>query len=190
MRAPLALAAASTALRNLVEGGLAQVNLAGVIDGGITVSALAPDLIDTASLDAPPRLNLFLFHAAFDAGQRIANAPVDIDMRYLVTAYARDEAVTEMLLGRAMFVLHETPILTPDALRGLLDPARLPPALQPFAASGLADEIEEMRITPQPMSFDDAASVWSAIRCTYRPTLAYRVTLTLGQTTAAPSRTA
>lgn len=192
MSTPLAPAAVSAALRNLIDAGFVEANLAGAIGSSITVSAVAPDLIDTEASDALPQLNIFLFHAAHNPGwrnaalpsrdaqgRRSANAPLALDLHYLVTAYARTDAAAEMLLGHAMFLLHETPRMNAAVLRRLLDPLSLPPALLALADTGLADQAEVLRITPLPLSFDDASKLWSAIKAEYRPTAAYHVSVAL-----------
>jgi Pvc16 N-terminal domain len=195
---PLALAAVSAALRNLIDAGFVEANLAGAIGSSVSVSAVAPDLVDTESSDALPQLNIFLFHASHNAdwrnaalpsrdpqGRRASNAPLALDLHYLVTAYARTDAAAEMLLGHAMFVLHEMPRLNAAALRRLLGPLSLPPALVALADTGLADQAEVLRINPMPMSFDDVSKLWSAIKADYRPTAAYQVTVALIQGTRA-----
>jgi hypothetical protein len=189
---PLALAGVTAALRNLIDAGFVEANLAGAIGSSITVSAVAPDLIDADASDALPQLNIFLFHASHNAGwrnaalpsrdpqgHRTANAPLALDLQYLLTAYARTDAAAEMLLGHAMFLLHETPRLDAAALRRLLDPLSLPPALLALAGTGLPDQAEALRIVPVPLSFDDASKLWSAIKSEYRPTAAYQVSVAL-----------
>jgi hypothetical protein len=196
MSTPLALAAVTTALRNLVETGFVDAGLAGAIGSSVTVSAVAPDRVDTEAADALPQLNIFLLHAtpnpgwrnaalpSRDAqGHRAANAPLALDLHYLVTAYAASDAVAEMLLGQAMFLLHETPQLNAAMLQRLLSPLLLPPTLAALADTGLADQAEVLRITPVPLSFDDVSKLWSAIKAEYRPTAAYQVSVALIEAT-------
>ena len=51
------------------------------------------------------------------SGRRTTNAPLALDLHYLLTAYARTDAAAEILLGYAMHLLHETPVLDAAALR-------------------------------------------------------------------------
>ena len=75
------------------------------------------------------RINLFLFQATENAGwrnyglparaangDRISNPPLALDLSYLLTAYGSGPLHAEALLGYAMFVLHEMPVLTRDAI--------------------------------------------------------------------------
>ena len=192
MSTPLALGAVTAALRNLIDAGFVDANLAGALGTSVTVSAVAPDDIDVDATDALPQLNVFLFQAApnggwrnaqlpsHDAsGRRASNPPLALDLHYLVTAYARTDAVAEMLLGHAMFLLHEHARLSAVALRALLDPLALPPALLALANTGLPDQAEVIKITPTPLSFDENSKIWAALQSKYRPTAAYHVSVVL-----------
>jgi hypothetical protein len=50
-------------------------------------------------------------------GQRLTNHPLALNLHYLVTAYGKDELNGEILLGRTMQILHETPVPTRQAVR-------------------------------------------------------------------------
>lgn len=198
MSSPLAIGAVSAVLRNLLDNGL--VDISGTL-GPVTVSALAPDRIDLDAADAAPRLNLFMHHAGENAawrnrelpsrnalGDRIANPPLALDLDYLVTAYGFADLQAEILLGYAMHILHERPMLDRAAIRRALDPSpldvsMLPPAFQALAASDLADQFEAVRITPVPMSSDEMSKLWSAVQMHYRPSAAYRVSVLLIEAT-------
>ena len=72
-------------------------------------------------------------------GERLTNPPLALDLRYLVTAYGREEFHSETLLGYAMQVLHENPVLTRQMVDATLKPA-LPPGVT--LPPGLTDEEE------------------------------------------------
>jgi len=57
MSSALALGAVSAVLRNLLDNGLIDVSS---VLGPVTVSAVAPDRIDTDAPNAAPQINLFL----------------------------------------------------------------------------------------------------------------------------------
>ncbi len=194
MSSPLAIGAVSAVLRNLLDNGL--IDIGGVL-GPVTVSALAPDRIDTEAADAAPRLNIFLHqvlpNAAWrnrelpsraPAGERLTNAPLALDLHYLITAYGVADFQAEILLGYAMHLLHERPVLDRAAIRRALDPSpldvsMLPPAFQALAASDLADQLEGVRITPVPMNTDEMSKIWSAAQTHFRPSAAYQVSVVL-----------
>lgn len=192
MSTPLAIGAVSEALRNFIDAGFVQANLAGAVGASVTVSAIAPDLIDLDSANEPPRLNLFLYQVVPNTqlrnelqpwhdsqGRRSSNPPLAVNLHYLLTAYGRSDAVAEMILGTAMGLLHETPRLTPAMLRALLDPAALPPTLLALADTRIADQTELIRITPTVQTVDEAFKFWTALQSPYRPSVAYEVSVVL-----------
>lgn len=195
MSTPLAIGAVSEALRNLIDAGFVNANLAGAVGASVTVSAIAPDLIDLESPAEPPRLNVFLYQVVpnsalrndampwHDArGRRGSNPPLALNLHYLLTAYARSDAVAEMILGTAMQLLHETPRLTAAMLRALLDPAALPPTLLALADTHIAEQAELIRITPTVQTVDEAFKFWTALQSPYRPSVAYEVSAVLIET--------
>jgi hypothetical protein len=194
MSSPLAIGAVSAVLRNLLDNGL--VDISGVL-GPVTVSVVAPDRVDVDEANFAPRLNLFMHQALPNAawrnrelpsraptGERITNAPLALDLHYLVTAYGVADFQAEILLGYAMHLLHERPLLDRAAIQRALDPSpldvsMLPPAFQALAASDLAEQIEAVRITPVAMNTDELSKLWSASQSHYRPSAAYQVSVVL-----------
>ena len=155
MSSPLAIGAVSAVLRNLLDNGFIDVGT-----GPVKVTAVAPDLVKLDEPEEPPSLNLFLWRVtrnqgwanaalpAFDGnGTRLTNTPLALDLHYLLTAYGGSDFQAEILLGYAMHLLHERPVLDRDAIRRALNPSpldvgMLPPAFQALAASDLADQVE------------------------------------------------
>lgn len=194
MSSPLAIGAVSAVLRNLLDNGIVDQVALGTT---VLVTATAPDLIHLDSAEDPPQLNLFLYGVTANAGlrnnglpsrssrgDRLSNPPLALDLHYLVTAYGRSDFQAEILLGYAMYLLHERPMLDRPAIRRALDPSpldvsMLPPTFQVLAASDLADQIEAIRITPESMSTEEMSKVWMAIQSHYRPSAAYQVSVVL-----------
>jgi hypothetical protein len=195
MSSPLAIGAVSAVLRDLLDNGLIDANSA--MGGPVTVSAVAPDTIDLAS-PLTPRLNLFLYQVAPNpawrnqgqpsrsaaTGERLTNAPLALDLYYLLTAYASLDFQAEILLGYAMHLLHERPVLGPAAIRDALGGSALgaglmPPAFDALVASDLADQVEQIKVTQLVQSSDDMSKLWSAIQSKYRPSSAYQVSVVL-----------
>lgn len=201
MSSPLAIGAVSAVLRNLLDNGLIEAGAA--LGTTVTVSAVAPDTIDLDNAEEPPRLNLFLHQVSPNAawrnaslpsvgrnGERSANAPLALDLHYLLTAYGRADFHAEVLLGYAMHLLHERPWLDRAAIRRALDPSpldvsMLPPAFQALAASDLADQVEAIKVTPSAMNWDEMSKLWSALQSNYRPSAAYQVSVVLIEATRA-----
>ena len=99
MSSPLAIGAVSAVLRNLLDNGLIEAGAA--MGTSVAVSAVAPDTIDLDNADDPPRLNLFLYQVTPNrgwsnvglpsrsgvSGERLTNAPLALDLHYMLTAY-------------------------------------------------------------------------------------------------------
>ena len=204
MSSPLAIGAVSAVLRNLLDNGLVDV---GVPLSPVTVTAVAPDRIDLDDAEATPSLNLFLYRTSsnqgwaemglpsFDGnGTALAHPPLALNLHYLLTAYGVADFEAEILLGYAMHLLHERPVLDRAAIRRALDPSPLgpsilPPAFQALTVSDLADQLEAVTITREPMDTEELSRLWSAIQTHYRPTAAYIVSVVLIEARK-PSRTA
>jgi hypothetical protein len=189
MSSPLAIAAVTAVLKNFLENSITEVATA--LGGTVTVSAEPPDRIDIATA-SPDRINLFLFQATENAGwrnyglpmrngngDRISNPPLALDLSYLLTAYGSGPLHAEALLGYAMFVLHEMPVLTQDAIRAITLATPDPPLLAGLKASELADQIEQIKIAPQTMSVEELSKIWSALLTQYRPTAVYKASVVL-----------
>lgn len=204
MSSALALGAVSAVLRNLLDNGMVE---AGPAVGTVKVTAVAPDTIKPDDPNAGPSLNLFLYRVspnqgwrneglpARDAGgARLTNPPLALDLHFLVTAYGSSDFHAEILLGYAMSILHERPVLDRAAVRRALSPSPLgasilPPAFQALAASDLADQVESLKLTLEPLDTEEMSRLWSAIQAHYRPTAAYAVSVVLIQATK-PARAA
>lgn len=83
-----------------------------------------------------------------------------------------------------MQILHERPVLVRDAIRAALDPppgqGNLPQPLQDaLANSGLADQIEQIKFTPEYLNSEEMSKLWTAFQSNYRPTAAYQATVVL-----------
>jgi uncharacterized protein DUF4255 len=198
MSSALAIASVTAVLRNLLDNGMVDDRV-NVSVGSVTVSALAPDLIPLEQ-NAGSRLNLFLYQVTPNQGwrnvglpsrngdgDRLTNAPLALDLHYLLTAYAGHDLHAEILLGYGMQILHETPVLVRPAIRRALgapglvtDPeSALPPELEALGASELAEQVEAIKITPQPMNTEEVSRLWAAFQSRYRPSTPYMASVVL-----------
>ena len=193
----LAIAGVTAVLRDLLDSGAIEHQLTDTLGAGVTVSALPPDQIAIEGAAATPRLNLFLHqvtpNAALrnnllplrdSAGRRTANPPLAVDLHYLLTAYGVQELQAEVLLGYALLMLHETPVLTREAIRTALQPdpvsaALLPSVFQALRSADLAEQVELLKITPQALGGEEMSRLWSALHARYRPTVAFQVSVVL-----------
>ncbi|HKE00071.1 MAG TPA: DUF4255 domain-containing protein [Planctomycetota bacterium] len=195
----LAIASVTAVLKDLLNNGVIDHQLSGVV-GEVVVSALPPDRVLVAGQPETSRINLFLYRVTPNQswrneglpshasnGDRVSNPPLGLDLHYLVSAYGASELHAEILLGYALQLLHETPVLTRDAIRRTLAPPSpvpgadpiLPPPWNALVASELADQVELIRLTPQTLSTEEVSKLWSAIQSHYRPTAAYQASVVL-----------
>jgi len=197
MSSPLAIAAVTAVLRDLLNNGLIDHNITGSLGSNVDVTVAPPDIIPVDAATGRTQLNLFMYQVTPNAGwrneglpsrdgrgARLTNPPLALDLHYLLTAYGSADLHSEILLGYAMHLLHETPALDRQAIRtalsgGTVPGAILPPAFQALSAADLADQVEQIRITPVTMSTEEMSKLWAALQAHYRPTAAYHVSVVL-----------
>ncbi len=96
----LAIAGVTAVLRDLLNDGLINHNVSGVLGSTVTVSVLPPDRVLTAGTSEVSQLNLFLHQITPNTGwrneglpsrdgagrQRLSNPPLALDLHYLLSA--------------------------------------------------------------------------------------------------------
>jgi hypothetical protein len=193
----LAIAAVTAVLKDLLNNGLIDHNVTGAVGGNVTVSALPPDRVFAPGVQEGNQLNLFLYQVApnvgwrniglpsrDERGGRLTNPPLALDLHYLLTAYGAEDLHAEVLLGYAMQLLHETPVLTRQSIRTALQPSPvngsiLPPTLQALSASELGDQVEQIKIIATALNSEEMSKLWTALQARYRPTAAYHVSVVM-----------
>lgn len=197
MSTALAIASVTHVLKDLLNNGLIDHDITGIMGGNVLVTAVAPDRIDTSANELS-QLNLFMYLVTANTGwnaqgmpslnnngNRISNPPLALDLHYLLSAYGAVELHTEILLGYGMQLLHENPVLSKNAIQNSLSPPLnvsgndLPARLKSLSTSELADQVEQIKITPQPLNLDEISKLWSAFQAKYRPSSAYKITVVL-----------
>jgi len=170
--------------------------------GNVTVSSQAPDLVQNSlgtGSTLQNQVNLFLHQVTPNAAWRniglpslgadgrtqLQNPPLALDLHYLLTAYGSGDWQAEALLGYAILMLHQNPVLARDdirsALNGLPLSNPLNPLSVPLGSSGLADQIEMIKITPSTLGREEMAWLWTALKADYRPTFPFQVSVVLIQ---------
>jgi uncharacterized protein DUF4255 len=191
----LAIGAASAVLRNVLDNGL--IDAVQAVGVPVKVTVKAPDLIVLDDPQFTPQLNLFLYRVSTNpgwrnaelpsrdsGGRRMTNPPLALDLHYLLTAYGREDLHAEILLGYGMHLLHERPVLDRPTIRKALslsplDPVILPDAFQSPPNAGLAEQLEMLKVTWEPMDTEAMSKLWSAVQSHYRPSAAYQVSVVL-----------
>lgn len=200
MNTALRIASVTQVMKDLLVNGLIDHDLSGAMQENIVVTALPPDKVPMTP--EASQLNLFMYCVTYNqgwnnaaypsfnqAGARISNPPLALDLHYLLSAYGSAELHNEILLGYGMQLLHQTPSLNRDAIRKALAPpdisglSSLPPSLQHLTASDLAEQAELIKITPEVLNIEDISKLWAAFGSKYRPTAAYKVTVVLIEST-------
>ena len=169
----LAIAAATATLRSLLIRGLGNSE--------VTVKPL-----DIARKGVTGnQINLFLYQTSIHAAWRnqpIPNQarsgengqpPLPLCLYYLVTAFGEgdDETKALQLLGKAMSVFHDHPLLGEDEIRQATQ--------TDVSGSDLHEQIERVRIEPQPLSLEEVSKLWAAFQTPYRITSAYKACVVL-----------
>jgi hypothetical protein len=193
----LAIASVTRLLKDLLNDALVNGDISSTVGTDVLVTARAPDTVLVSNGGAQPtQLNIFLHRVTPNAalrnmdlptrdlrGDLVARPRLALDLHYLITAYATEELHTEILLGYAMELFHENPILPREAIRNALQSgvngSLLPPAFQSAAASALAEQFELIKIVPQTLSMDDMSKLWTALQTHYRTTVAYQISVVL-----------
>lgn len=195
----LAIASVSAVLKDLLNNGIIDNDVSGAVGGNVTVSVLPPDRIMTEENGEPTQLNLYLYKVAPNNswrsaglptrdgnGERMANPPLALDLFYLLTSFGSEEYHAEILLGYAMQIMHEHPVLTRNAIRRALqtsplDNTILPPAFQSLTASDLADQVSLIKITPAQKGDEAMSNLWSAFQTQFRLSTVYQASVVLIQ---------
>jgi len=137
------------------------------------------------------QLNIFLYSTYYNTA--FSNAPVPHESRsgehacpplplvlkYMITAYgANDDDISgQQLMGQAMSILHDHPLLGPSDIEGITPD------------SGLQRQVERIRITPDTLTLDDISKLWTSFQSAeYRLSTGYEVSVVLIESTR-PGRT-
>lgn len=197
MSSALAIAGVSAVLQFYLRN--LYTPLTALFGGMVNVSAKAPDIVQEAFTAGSPenQVNLFLHQVTHNVGwrnqdlpsvgpdgsTRLSNPALALDLHYLLTAYGSEDWQAEALLGFALQMLHENPVLTRHDISHATsqlpvnDPGN--PLSTPLGAVGLADQIEMLKITPSKLGREEMAWLWTALKADYRPTFPFQVSVVL-----------
>jgi len=183
-----AIAAVTITLRNLLEP-VKDLSDASVIGSfPVDIAPTAEIVINNLPLDeaydfdnAKNQVNIFLYHVEHSAHWRnleipgkVKNGetgfpPLGLNLYYIITAYGQNnnEIIGHLLLGKAMTILHDHPVFSRQEIEAA------------FPDSFLHQQIERVRITPQPISLDDISKLWTGFQTQYKLSIAYQVSVVL-----------
>lgn len=186
MSSPLSIASVTSVIKSVLENGLIMHGATAVV-GELAVTALPPDRIPTGA-DERSQLNIYLYRitpntawrsipAAASAHGGAHSVPLSLDLHYLLTAYGERDYHAETLLGSAMELLHETPIITRETITPTLA------ALAERGGSGTSvfatviESIDRITLSPEFLSMEDLTKLWSALQARYRLSATYQASV-------------
>ncbi len=174
----LAIAATTSTLRNLL---LAQIPL---LDANLSDLEVTTQPLDAARKGVTKaQINLFLYQTVLNGAWRnldvprqvrageTGTPPLALNLHYLITAYGRGEtdndALSHRVMGGAMSVLHDHPVLGRSEIAVALP------------SNDLGEQFERLRITPLSMGLEEMSKLWMIFQTQYRISMAYEVTVLL-----------
>ncbi|MER6144914.1 DUF4255 domain-containing protein [Streptomyces sparsogenes] len=164
MSASTAIGMVSASLRSLLVSEMR-------LDPPVDVTVLAPDESGSAR-----RVNLFLYKVTENAflknqdqslrtgpPERVVDAPLSLNLFYLLTPHAPNDAVSgnaaaHQILGEAMRVFHENPVVPGDHLD-----------------AGLIDARERLQIATGTLSAEELNGMWTTFSQPFRLSVPYQV---------------
>jgi hypothetical protein len=164
MSASTAIGMVSASLRNLLVGEMR-------LNPALDVTILAPD-----EQGSDRRINLFLYKLEENPylknqdvtlrpgnPDRLAEAPLSLILFYLMTPYAPNDpqignATAHQILGEAMRVFHEHPVVPTS-----------------YLDSGLADARERLQIAGNALDPEELSRIWSTFSQPFRLSVLYQV---------------
>jgi hypothetical protein len=169
-----AIAAVTSALRTMIFTALSADSTV----AGAEVTARPPDRARQAITGN--QLNLFLYRTSIDAAWRNEDPPgtrpgeggqppLPLVLSYLITAYGEndDDLLSHRLLGLAMGVLNDRPVLSRAQIADL------------GIGSDLESQVDRVRVTPHPIPLDEISRMWATFATGYRISVSYDAAVVL-----------
>jgi len=185
MSSAFALAAVTAVIKYQIDNGFPQ-------SLHERISLLPPDRLNNGDANQN-RINLFLYMVTQNSGwhnidlpshnsegARIANPKLALDLHYLLTASGSGDYQSEILLGNAMQILHNSPVLRRDKIKKALD--NLPQDTlnrNEIIISKMEEQVEQIKITQQNLNIEEISKLWSSFQTNYRLTVSYLATVVL-----------
>jgi hypothetical protein len=177
MSTPLAIAAVTQTLVNVLGP------VTDAVTGPTSATVTARPLDKARNNINGHQLNVFLFGTTTDAAMRNqeiptivgrggaarTTPPLALTLHYLITAISADDedANAQRMLGRAMSILHDRPVLDRAAIQNALPDANL------------HEQVECVRFTPFAMSAEEISRLWTAFQTNYRLSTSYEASVVM-----------
>jgi hypothetical protein len=178
MSNPLAIAAVTATLRNLLQAGLAT-------DPDLNDVTVTMQPLDRARVNGNTanQMNVFLYHVLPSGAWRnsdipgrvrpgeTAGFPLGLNLYYLLTAFGKENDTTRpfshQIMGRALSILNDHPFLGSTEIQNALP------------NNDLWNQVERVRFTLQPFSVEEIAKLWTGFQTQYRLSVAYEAAVVL-----------
>lgn len=162
---------------------------AGMLPTDLQVTVSTPQAEDDTQNVEPTRVNMFLYRATENGALKnqmipgqghpseYGHPPLSLVLHYMLTAYGANddnglinETRAHFLLGSAMRVLHDYPVITDNLMTVNSPPTQI-------LHSSLRGEFEHIKLCLDPISLEDLSKVWTALTRPYRLSTAYTVSV-------------
>jgi hypothetical protein len=182
----LAIGGVSSTLRGLLQDRMQLPT--GVTRNDLRITVSTPQEDDDDDADGP-RINMFLYRTTENPALKnqmipgeghpgeYGHPPLSLVLHYLLTAYGTtddngvvNETLAHFLMGSAMRVMHDYPIIT-ESLLTVNSPAT------EILHESLRGEHERIKVCLDPISLEDLSKVWTALTRPYRLSAAYTVSV-------------
>ena len=175
----LAVATVTATLQRMLQAAVQQD-----IDG-LRVTTLPPGQIGSGTPETG--INLFLYQVSRNAAlkntdtlsNRTKGSPVKrqavLDLHYMISFYGNEtELEPQRLLGSVIRIFSDRPVLLPDLIQATI----ADPSFRFLADSTLANQVQQVTVSPVDLSLDDLSKVWSTFfQAPYRLSVTYKVTM-------------
>lgn len=179
----LAVATVTETLRQMLDAAINRD-----ISGGARATAVRPTGIDKSSTAGLPEVgvNVFLYQVIFNAERRNSDLPnrradgslmqrpkVALDLNYLLTFYGDEKQLEpQRVLGSVISALHSRPVLTHSQIKKALVADEI------LGSSDLAEEQEQVKFTPLPLTIEEMHNLWSGFfQSPYVLSIAYQASV-------------
>ena len=186
MSSPLSIASVTSVIKRVLENGLVMHGATAVV-GELAVTAMPPDRITTGA-DERSQLNIYLYRITPNTAWRAISSdatqpngaravPLSLDLHYLLTAYGERDYHAETLLGSAMELLHQTPVLTHETIAPTLASLAERSGSGASVFADVINSIDRITLSPEFLSMEDLTKLWSALQARFRLSATYQASV-------------
>jgi hypothetical protein len=184
----MSIAAITRVIKDAIQYRISTSDIAGLDP---KIWSLPLDKVETKIASDGNVINLFMYRTTHNQGWRNKDLPsynndgdiltkpkLGLDLYYMLSCYGAEDLYAEMMLGYAMQVLHNNPVLAKDFIATQLSNVT-ETNLEGVKNSRLADQIELIKITPDNVNTEELSRLWTSFGAKYRQSTFYKATVVL-----------